>query len=151
MLRNQLTPGSVVNLTVNVGEVIEISLVGNPSTGYTWQDADHPEAEGSTQAEATQGSSNNIDDPSRVVGFLTQDYKADPHPEGFVGSGGTHHFYYQALNPGDCQARFVYTRPWEHASVREEDYTRANLRVSDDAADGRGSHSVSAEGGEVEL
>lgn len=48
--------------------------------------------------------------------------------------------YNQALNPGDCQARFVYTRPWEHASIREEDYTRANLRVSDDAADGRGSY-----------
>ncbi|KAF4660702.1 hypothetical protein FOZ61_003832 [Perkinsus olseni] len=161
--RHQLAPGSVVDLMVDVGEVIEISLVGNPTTGYSWQDADRrgraaaggggrspelaadPEAPHRPQGGQEISSKNGFGGPpagvektSMVVEYLAQFYKVNPHPLGYVGTGGIYYFYYQALRPGSCQLRFVYTRPWEHVPIPEEHYARANVRVHSTTAAGDG-------------
>ncbi|KAF4752276.1 hypothetical protein FOZ62_026907 [Perkinsus olseni] len=157
--RHQLAPGSVVDLMVDVGEVIEISLVGNPTTGYSWQDADRrrrraaaaaaggrsselaadPEAPHRSQGGQETLSKNGLEGPPADVawhappvtgaGHYILALQVNPHPLGYVGTGGIYYFYYQALRPGSCQLRFAYTRPWEHVPIPEEHYARANVRV----------------------
>ncbi|EEQ97640.1 hypothetical protein Pmar_PMAR007490 [Perkinsus marinus ATCC 50983] len=163
IVRHQLAPGSVVNLTANVGEVIEVSLVGNPTTGYSWQDADrrgsievqtstgsqpgaHPEnsdsghetivSKNGLERRLSSSSSFTVENASMVVRYLAQVFKVNPHPLGYVGTGGIYYFYYQAVRPGYCQLRFVYTRPWEHVPIPEEHYARVNIRVLDTTING---------------
>ena len=77
-----------------VGQTIEVLLPENRTTGFHW----HVESDG---AAATVP----IDDS-----FLP--------PSGPVGSGGSHRWVFQAVQPGEGIIELVYRRAWEQRTGR---------------------------------
>ena len=75
------------------GGTLEITLEGNPTTGYNW----------------SQVSSN--DGVLKPVGAYT--YQQNPAPTGMVGFGGKFTFNFIAIGVGTTQLKFSYQRPWE--------------------------------------
>ena len=75
------------------GGVLEITLEGNPTTGYNW----------------SQVPSN--DEVLKPIGAYT--YKQNPAPAGMVGVGGKFTFNFKAIGVGATQLKFRYQRPWE--------------------------------------
>jgi inhibitor of cysteine peptidase len=75
------------------GGTLEITLEGNPTTGYNW----------------SQVSSN--DGVLKPVGAYT--YQQNPAPAGMVGVGGKFTFNFKAIGVGATQLKFSYQRPWE--------------------------------------
>jgi inhibitor of cysteine peptidase len=75
------------------GGTLEITLEGNPTTGYNW----------------SQVSSN--DGVLKPVGAYT--YQQNPAPTGMVGFGGKFTFNFIAISVGTTQLKFSYQRPWE--------------------------------------
>lgn len=80
-------PGSVTTLTVD--DVFTIRLDANPTTGIWWQDP--------------------VFDAS-VLKLTSNDYIADPAPEGLVGSGGTTVMTFEAIAPGATSITSDYSR-----------------------------------------
>ena len=79
-------------MTVKVGDIIQVVLKGNPTTGYTWS-ANLSEQDASILEQ--------MGDPSFVSD--TQ----------LIGSGGTFTFRFKALKAGEATLKLVYARPWE--------------------------------------
>jgi inhibitor of cysteine peptidase len=83
--------GSTLNL--KVGNNLDISLVGNPSTGYMW--------------EIAPDSGN----------MLTQqgdlEFKADNTTPGFFGSPGILTFHFKAVQTGNADFKLINHRPFE--------------------------------------
>ena len=52
--------------------------------------------------------------------LVSQDYKPNKEPPGFVGGGGTALFIYQALKKGQTEITLVYRRSWEPPSPNDE-------------------------------
>jgi inhibitor of cysteine peptidase len=87
-------------MTAHVGDVVNVVLAGNPSTGYSW----HPViTEADTAILEQQGK---------------PEYEADPHEER-VGSGGIYTFSFKILAVGEAQLKLEYRRPWEHKPAAE--------------------------------
>ncbi|MBI5522000.1 MAG: protease inhibitor I42 family protein [Desulfarculus sp.] len=87
-----LDRSSRVSLTV--GQVWELALPANPTTGYAWTLAQPPDG--------------------AVLALESQDFhparRATPD---LVGAGGTQVFLFRAVGPGATQLEAVYARPWE--------------------------------------
>jgi inhibitor of cysteine peptidase len=75
------------------GGALEITLEGNPTTGYLWS--------------LLSGN----DAVLKPVGDYT--FKQDAAPAGMVGVGGKFTFKFQAVGAGAAQLKFGYLRPWE--------------------------------------
>ncbi len=73
---------------LQVGDQIEIALDGNPATGYAWQHLEGVAA---------------VIQPRGAAQFV-------PYRRVF-GSGGTHHFRYAAMAPGETRLHLVYRQP----------------------------------------
>lgn len=76
-----------------VGKPVEVSLKGNPTTGYSWR-----------TAALTGDSLEQLGKPK---------YVPRPHRPGMVGVGGTFLFTFKAVKPGKTTLKLVYVRPWE--------------------------------------
>ena len=85
-------------MTVKVGDIIQVVLKGNPTTGYTW-----------TAALSEQ-------DESILEQMGEYDYVSD---SGLIGSGGTFTFRFKALKAGEATLKLVYSRPWESVQPLE--------------------------------
>ena len=72
-------PASGTEITLRPGGKLNLKLDSNPTTGYFWYLKD---------IDASQ-----LDE-------LSNDYNADPAPEGLVGSGGHQLFVFEALSTG---------------------------------------------------
>lgn len=81
---------------LRVGQVLEVELIGNASTGYEWQ---------------------LVEDGSPVIERITpaaSAAKADKPPDSqVVGAPSTSHWRFKATQPGQTVLRLVYRRPWE--------------------------------------
>ena len=80
-------------LKVKVGDVIQIKLKSNRTTGYSWA------LTGKTDA--------------KVLKSGEVEYKVDEHPAGMVGVGGNDFCLFTALAPGKTEIALGYARPWE--------------------------------------
>jgi inhibitor of cysteine peptidase len=80
-------------ITVKSGDVVAVTLVSNPTTGYSWQVIE-------------------IDDVV-LVQEGDPEYKQSPGPEGLVGAGGTETFRFKAVGTGETKLGLGYMRPWE--------------------------------------
>ena len=78
-------------LNARVGEEIDVTLDGNPTTGYTW-DAKDLDASMIQQIGSTEFKSGN---------------------PGLVGAGGTLTLTFKTLKPGTTSLTLIYHRPWE--------------------------------------
>ena len=96
----QVSPPEQVNLTASnngekitlfAGQELVIQLVGNPTTGYTWEAKDLDASMFKQFGDATFSSSN---------------------PD-LVGSGGTLTLSFRVLKTGTANLTLVYHRPWE--------------------------------------
>ena len=81
--------------TAKVGQTIEIALVGNPTTGYSWTAA--LEAKDAALLEQ-------VGEPA---------YMQDPVEGEIVGAGGTYTFTFKAIAEGEATLTLVYARAWE--------------------------------------
>ncbi len=80
-------------VTLKVGDTFEISLAGNPTTGYQWMLMTN-----------TEPVLDHADDP---------EYVPDEVDKGVVGSGGTCTFTFEALEEGQVDLELGYMRVWE--------------------------------------
>ena len=80
-------------LKVKVGDVIQVKLKSNRTTGYSWA------LTGKTDA--------------KVLKTGEVEYKVDEHPAGMVGVGGNDFCTFTALAPGKTEIALGYARPWE--------------------------------------
>ena len=86
-------------ISVNSGDVVILTLVSNPTTGYSWQVME-------------------IDD-AILVQDSDPDYKQSPGSEGLVGAGGTETFRFKAVGTGETMLKLGYMRPWESVAPIE--------------------------------
>jgi inhibitor of cysteine peptidase len=86
--------GRVVDLSL--GEVVELRLHENPSTGFRWK---------MTEAVAPVC---RIKDDS-----LQSPAATPPRP----GQGGTHVWHIEGVQVGTCRLSLAYLRPWEHGAA----------------------------------
>ena len=84
----QKDEGSTVHL--KVGDILEVELEGNPTTGYTWE-----EAPGGCEQLSQQGQP-----------------KFEPSTNA-LGSGGTMTLRFKAVQQGTCALKLVYLRTFE--------------------------------------
>ncbi len=86
-------------ITVKSGDLVTLTLVSNPTTGYSWQ----------------------VMEIDSVI--LIQDgepeYKQSPGSEGLVGAGGTETFRFKAVGSGKTTLNLGYMRPWESVQPTE--------------------------------
>lgn len=95
---NETANGTTVNVTK--GDIVGISLRGNPTTGYSWN------------ATLSQG-----------LTLLNGTYTVDPHQEGMTGVGGTYLWLVRADATGDQTFSAVYKRPWENTTGTEDTFS----------------------------
>lgn len=81
-------------ITVRNGEVFEISLRANHSTGFRW----------------VLGMSS----VSQEILVVDCNYIMDDAPEGMTGVGGTETWRFKARKSGVTELNFYYMRPWEN-------------------------------------
>lgn len=83
-----------------VGQLLEVPLYGNASTGYSWDRIPAP-ADANHEVLADAGSAG-----------LPSATAADTST-GAVGAGGTRLYRYRAMRPGTTTLKMVYRRSWE--------------------------------------
>ena len=77
-------------IELQTGEIMDITLEGNPTTGYQWE----PEIP--------------------LIGMLEQVGEAEFVPDSqATGSGGKVTLTFKAIAPGEGTLRLIYRRPWE--------------------------------------
>jgi len=81
--------------TVKVGDTIEVSIVGNPTTGYAW-----------TVALSDK-------DAAILAQVGEPAYEQDQTEGQIVGAGGTYTFTFKAAAKGTATLTLVYARAWE--------------------------------------
>jgi predicted secreted protein len=81
---------------LKVGQVLEIELQGNASTGYQWQ--------------LVEDGSPVVTPATPPTSAATSDKPAEPV---MVGAPSTSRWWFQAAQPGRTTVRLVYRRPWE--------------------------------------
>jgi predicted secreted protein len=82
-------------IKAKVGDIFDIVLEGNPTTGFIWQP--------SVPHEALE----HLDTYSEVQSSL-------------VGAAVKQRFLFKALAPGKIDLVFRYSRPWEKGKIRDE-------------------------------
>lgn len=82
-------PASGTDVTLRPDGKLTLKLDSNPTTGYYWYLKD---------IDASQ------------LDQLSEDYLADPAPEGLVGSGGHQQFVFEALSTGKSTLKLSYER-----------------------------------------
>jgi inhibitor of cysteine peptidase len=90
-------------ITVKVGDVVAISLIGNPTTGYSWRTA-------KLDGKAIE----QVGEPK---------YTTNPHRQGMVGVGGTFLFKFNATKSGKTEVKLEYVRPWERGKKPIKTFT----------------------------
>jgi predicted secreted protein len=84
----------------SVGDVLEVSLGGNPTTGFGWSRPTAASSEGALDAlKASDGSD--------------FEYSTPHYPVGFTGGGGTFVFRWLCSRRGNDTIALVYSRSWE--------------------------------------
>lgn len=82
-------PATGTDITLRPGGKLNLKLNSNPTTGYYWYLKD-------------------ID--ASKIDQLSENYVADPAPEGLVGSGGHQMFVFEALSTGKSKLQLSYER-----------------------------------------
>jgi inhibitor of cysteine peptidase len=85
---------------VGLDAEIQLSLPGNPTTGYTWQ------------LYTTPG-----------IVIMNESYLPDDPSRKLLGSGGTYQWIMKTVQPGTQVISGVYARPWESAVTNQTTFT----------------------------
>ena len=109
----RVAPSGDGQARLKVGEVMEIALPANASTGYAW--------------EFVQDGAPLL---RRVPANPAPRTRAADAAPPVVGAGTTQRWWFQAVAPGDTELQLIYRRPWEKTAPAR----RAVYRVRVDAA-----------------
>jgi inhibitor of cysteine peptidase len=94
-------------VTLGRGQLLEIVLASNPSTGYQWQ----------------------FGQPVDYRVLRQIDYRYVPAGAPWlVGGGGMEYWLYRAMDPGTTTILMYYTRPWENQRPTKVFRLRVNVR-----------------------
>jgi len=94
---NEPTPDDVVTVKeIKVNESFDITLVSNPTTGYSWE----------------------VDFDGEYLTLVNAEYIPE-QPE-LTGSGGVEKFTFTGLKVGTTEIMTNYKRPWEEESIKTE-------------------------------
>ncbi len=93
-------------VTLQVGEKIQVTLDSNPTTGYQWDVEDVDESVLKQQGDSV--------------------YRAETSNPNIVGSGGEETFTFEAVGTGTTTLKLIYHQPWEEGVEPAEVFT---LRV----------------------
>jgi len=107
--------GSTIN--IKKGDRLNVSLVGNPSTGYSWELLDYDSNILEQSGEMVIKNSISDEQVSDVTGTV-------------VGGPGTFNFSFVANTSGEALLHFVYHRHWEK-DIEPEDNFYLNVEVQD--------------------
>ena len=97
-------PENVNSVTLNPGDLLDIVVRENPSTGYVWLESNIPNKFVLVSLQSDGRGSN---------------FQIDSHLPGMVGVGGSNHFIYKALAPGVTEIKLVLKRPWEKEDINQ--------------------------------
>ncbi len=86
------------SMRVHVGQTFEVSLEGNPTTGFRWE-MQLPSA------------------AAALVAFENENFEANTSQ---VGAPAVQRFRFSALAPGRVNLVFKYRRAWEKVEARDE-------------------------------
>ncbi len=87
--------GKVVQLAK--GDTLEVTLGGNPSTGYMWQI--------------------HAFDTAVIREARMHTFKSDVHDPQMVGVPGKFTFYFEAVEKGQAALNFFYSQPWDSVTA----------------------------------
>ncbi len=85
-------------VTLTVGEKMQINLEANPTTGYEWEVAEVDE---------------------KVLRETGTVYKPDSDSSDMVGNGGKEILTFEAVGAGKTTLRLIYHQPWDEAPPAE--------------------------------
>lgn len=88
---------------VRAGDLVEITLAANVTTGFSWCYADKVDKD--------------------ILKLEKDDYIEKDHPAGMVGVGGRTVLAYRALKPGKAKIELTYMQPWEPDSQFNTKYS----------------------------
>lgn len=88
--------------SLKIGQKAEVSLEGNPTTGYVW--------------------SATLSNPDVLAVAYDQFNTPDGANPNTVGASGMHTFQFEGLNKGKCIVTLVYQRPFEDKPVQKKTY-----------------------------
>lgn len=91
-------------MTMHVGDSLNLSLAENPSTGFRWELKIKPEPEFEVLSDAFESNA------------------------GSPGAGGTHRWQWKAVRTGSASIQLEYRRPWETNAAPGQVF-RLNLQV----------------------
>lgn len=89
-------------VALDQGVVVELSLPGNPTTGYSWSYAETPDQN-----------------------VLVETSHFYINPSRAVGSGGDEHWVFRAAGAGTTQLNLLYSRSWEKSAPPAKTYSVA--------------------------
>ena len=95
--------------TVKVGDTIEVTIPGNPTTGFSWTAA---------LTEKDAAVVQQVGEPA---------YASETSDSMVVGAGGVYTFTFKAAAKGEALLKLVYARPWE--SVEPEQTFAVTLTI----------------------
>ena len=84
-------------LTLALGDIVNVELPENPTTGYSWAFFTNPE-------------------PQNIVTNVTESYRQYNISEDMLGVGGIKIFSFKATHPGEVTIIGYYYRSWESAT-----------------------------------
>lgn len=87
-------------IELSAGQILEISLEGNPTTGFNWEVSEIDESVIKQSGEA--------------------EYKSESD---LLGAGGTITYTFEAVQPGSSTIKLIYHRPWEKDVAPEKEYS----------------------------
>ena len=80
------------------GRMLVVSLEGNPTTGYNWEESHD----------------------AGILSLVEEEYRPDEKAPGLVGAGGTQYFRFKALKVGSAAITLTYKRRWETESIDQK-------------------------------
>lgn len=92
-----------VILRSNSKHLLNVTLPGNPTTGFSWSILPEHDSNVVTQIKTPSGEGYEYERSSNLIG-----------------AGGLFKFTFAAKNPGTTKLTFFYGRPWEHNTVVDE-------------------------------
>ena len=81
-----------VRISKPASSELSVTLLSNPTTGYTWSA---------------------VVEDENIATFTGSEFNG-PDTEGLVGAGGTETLYFRTENPGTTNVKLIYSRPWSN-------------------------------------
>lgn len=91
------------NVNLNIGDIINLRLDSNITTGYSWELSETTDTE--------------------IISLESSLYENSQEKEDIVGAGGAELFSFRAISAGQTDLILEYIRPWEEGMESADSFT----------------------------